>query len=333
MTFLKKNRIYTGIEIGSKHIRSVLISKNGDSMTLLKCATVTMPAKSLNLSFKRRNIIDPAKFQSSMKKSLKICKGKKGEKGKIGIAIPNSTVKILINKFPHMPDDNREKNEMVEWHIASSLNLSLDEIRVSWSSMGRSKDGENVLLVALCYEDVLSQYEREIKKIGLTPRLLSPAGINQFNFYSKLIPEKGISAYLGIFDDFISIFVFIDGIPLFYKNIKKGFLREPDFKMAGSLDMNTANDVDMLIQYYNAENPDFKIEKIFIASHGRAAMEMEKTFTAMHNIQLNILDERQIMNIGKNVPMDSDNKEASLFSAAAGAAMNIEHTAGDHKLT
>jgi hypothetical protein len=144
-----------------------------------------------------------------------------------------------------------------------------------------------VFLVAMGMEPVLAQYEAVFMAVGMRPVFLAPAGLARFNFYAPTLPETGVMAYLGLFDEVITLFVFLNGLPLFYRITRKGMLR----KDGGS----AINDVDFLIQYYNSEFPENEIEKFFIASYIKSEDLMEQVFENVRNIDFIILDETQLI--------------------------------------
>ena len=115
---------------------------------------------------------------------------------------------------------------MISWDISTSLKFNAKELRIGWENMGKNSDNAHVLLIVLGMENIIAQYEEVFKNNGVNPVILAPAWLNQFNFYSTALPSKGIIAYLGLFDDFLNLFVFSDTVPVFYKIIKKGFINE-----------------------------------------------------------------------------------------------------------
>ncbi len=327
MGFFPIKKLKAGVEVSSEKITSALIFKKGNIFSIKKLSDVKLPPKTIKPSFTRENIIDADVFQDALKK---ICHDMNLKK--ISIALPDACVKVLIRKFSQIPEEPREINEMLLWNISSSLHCSVDEIRISWQNMGKNPDNQTVFLIALVLEKVMVQYEDAVKKIGVLPVMLSPAGLNQFNFYAQSLPEKGNVAYLGLFDEFLNIFVFSDGIPVFYKMIKKGLL---------DTDSTSAiNDVDLLIQYYNNENPDLEIERFFVASniksdmliqhilqdvsqmgsHIKSDMLMEHMLQDGNNVDFTIIDERKLIEFDKRFKIDFKNNPLPFYTTALGAA-------------
>lgn len=330
MNFFPVSRLKAGVEISSDKITSALILKKGKNFSIKKLSDVKIPPGTINPSFKKENIMNAEVFQDALKKTCYDMDVKK-----ISVALPDSSVKVLIRKFKELPKDPQEINEMVLWNFSSSLKLPVEQLRISWENMGRNSDNHHIFLIVLGLEKVMIQYENAFKKIGISPVMLAPAGLNQFNFYCENLPEKGNIAYLGLFDDFLNIFVFSNGIPVFYKMIKKGF--------SGNDSASAINNVDLLIQYYNSENPDLEIEKFFIASHIKSDMLMEHILQDVSQlgshiksdmliehilqdgnpVDCTIIDERQLIEFDKKFKIDFKNNPLPFYTTALGAAQGL----------
>jgi hypothetical protein len=303
-----KTRPHIGIEIAPAHILAALVSRSGKSWVLNQCANTRMPELTLKPSFKTENILNPDHFRSALEKVLQACQTLKGN---VNVSLPNGVAKIVVRQFEDLPRDNREKNERIRWSVSKSLDFPLDDLRVSWNVMGTDSNGMTVIVAAMACDSVLSQYESEIRQVGIVPSILSPTGLNQFNFYSHAIPDKGRIAYLGLFEEFITVFIFDDGVPFFYKTIKKGFL--------STNGVNTFDDLDVVLQYYMNEYPDLILEKIFIAPHRQSQYLMTENI-APDGIDFIFLNETDCMEIGKNAGVNTNNGALALFAGAAGVA-------------
>lgn len=310
MSFFSRKTLQAGVEFAFDNIKSALILKQGDVFSIKHLSDVKMPPQSLKPSFKQENIVNPEVFHDCLRKTCNALKVKK-----IGVALPDSCVKILIKTFKELPEEKAKIDEMVLWDISSSLKLSVNELRVGWENMGRNSDNAHVLLVVLSMKNVITQYEQIFKKLGVVPLLLSPAGLNQFNFYSSMLPSKGTIAYLGLFDDFLNLFVFSDNVPLFYKIVKKGFLTDGD--------TSAINDVDLLIQYYNSENPDLEIENFFIASNTKSEIQIKYILQDINPAKFTIIDEKKLISFDKSFKLKHNYNPLPFYTSVIGAAQNL----------
>jgi len=164
-------------------------------------------------------------------------------------------------------------------------------------------------------ENIIVQYEEVFKNIGISPVILSPAGLNQFNFYSSLLPSKGTIAYLGLFDNFLNLFVFSDSVPLFYKMIRKGYLNDDD--------TSAVNDVDLLIQYYNSENPDLEIENFFIASNTKSEIQIKYILQDINAAGFTIIDEKELISFDKSFKLKHNYNLLPFYTSVIGTAQGL----------
>jgi hypothetical protein len=282
MGFNFREKTCAGIEMSEDRIRAATVVGNAEGISIQHLETVKIPAKALIPAFKHLNVKDIEAFSACLKKACP-----RTRSGKIHVALPDACVKVLIQRVTDLPKESRDIGRMLVWRIASNYGIPEQELRVSWENRGKDSDNRHVFLVAVGMERVLAQYEAVFKATGMQPVLLTPAGLARFNFYAPTLPETGTMAYLGLFDEVISLFVVADGLPLFYRVAGKGTLR----KNGGS----AINEVDLLIQYYNSEFPENEIEKFFIASYIKSENLMEQVFENVRNIDFIILDETQLI--------------------------------------
>ena len=309
MKFFPGSRLTAGIEITAGEINAALLVKKRKERFIRTLSRVIVPDETLKPSFKMKNILDESAFFSCLKE----CRDKMGFK-KTGVALPDAAVKVMIKEFKEVPRGNLDMQELIVWTVSSSLNLDSDTLRVSWKNMGRNLGNKYVIVIVLGLKEVLGQYEEAFKRADIAPVMLAPAGLKQFDFYSGLLPQTGRIAYLGIFDAFLNLFVFDNGIPMFYRLIKKGFLN----KKNGSV----IDNMDLLIKYFYTEHPDFKIDRLYVASHLKSEIQVKQIFQGMGNLEFTMMDEGQL--IAFEIPSgEKDLGALPFYSGALGAAMGF----------
>ncbi len=308
MNFFPFKRLKAGIEISSDALRSALVYEKGNKFTIKHLSDFTIPADILKPSFKKENILDETTFLDFFKKT---CDGLKIKK--LNIALPDATTRIIIRKFKELPKEVAEINDMILWSISSSLNIPHEELRISWNDMGKDNDNNHVFLIVLGLKPIISQYEKIFRKAGISPNILAPAGINQFNFYSSHIPDEQDVAFLALFNEYINIFVFENGIPVFYKSIKKGSF--------GEITDSAINNVDLLIQYIKSEKPDFVLDHLYIASPIKSDHQIEQIFNGLDPVDFTIIDEKGLISFDKKIRMQPDINPLPYYTSALGTAL------------
>ena len=310
MKFFPITKLLAGVELASNNIKSAVILKKGKNFSIKQLSDVKIPSQTLKPSFKKENIINMDFFHDCLKKICKEIKVKN-----IGVALPDSCVKVLVKTFKELPKETSKIDEMISWDISTSLKFAAKELRIGWENMGKNSDNAHVLLIVLGMENIIAQYEEVFKNNGVNPVILAPAGLNQFNFYSTALPSKGTIAYLGLFDDFLNLFVFSDTVPVFYKIIKKGFINDDD--------TSAVNDVDLLIQYYNSENPDLEIENFFIASNTKSEIQIKYILQDINSVEFTIIDEKELISFDKSFKHNHNYNPLPFYTSVIGAAQSL----------
>ena len=322
------SRKRAGFEICTDRIRAVLVARDRKGVKLKAIHETPSDPGMIKPGFAALNILDTAGFTAGLRSLYKQVRERRA-----AVVLPDASIKVLIRRYTDLPDEDRLIGEMITWNIASSLNLSPDELRVSWQYMGKTASGQHVFLVALGLETIIQQFEELFRSVGIQPQVLLPSSIGQLNFYTPALPEEGTIAYLGLFDDSLNMFVFSNGIPVFHKIVKKGLL--------GNESESAVNDVDLLIQYFNTENPDLEIDQFFVASHIKSDlmlqhilqdvsnlesqvspdMVIEHALQQGENLDFHMLDERELITFDNQLKEEFKRRPLPFFSSVLGAVV------------
>lgn len=310
MQFFQTKRLQAGIEILPDAIKSAVVAKKGKSDAIRQLSDVKLLSGTLKPSFKKENIIQLDAFHDSLKKTCKEISIKQ-----VAVGLPDSCTKVLVKTFRELPKERNDIHGMIVWDIAAALKLPVDDLRVSWNYMGKHPEGIHVFLVVISLRTIIAQYESVFKKLGVTPVQMAPSGICQFNFYCKMLPETGNIAYLGLFDDFLNLFVFSNNVPIFYKMTKKGVMNDHQ--------ASAINDVDLLIQYFNSEYPDLKLDAYFIASSIKSEARLAGILQDVCEAPLTLMDEEEIIGFHKRFKLNVDNGPLPFYAGVLGAALAV----------
>lgn len=300
-------KVKTGLEISADEIKAISLFKKGGKKILNNIISINIPPGAIKPSFKQENILDEKAVQDCLEKVRADINSNRAS-----VALPDSSVKVLIQKFRDLPVEDHEIDKMVNWNVSSILKIPAEEFRISWEYMGIGADNQQILLVVLGIDRVLDQYEKIFKRAGIRPLRLIPAGLSQFNFYSHLLPESGTIAFLRLFDDVLSLFVFVDHIPVLYKTVKKGLL--------GDDEASAINDVDFLMQYYKSEHPDFPVDNFYISSPIKSSDKLKRILSDIQDSGVEILEEEKLIDLNKLSEKPVNKESLPFYSAVIGAA-------------
>ena len=302
-------KTFTGIEICESSVNAVQVMREKDKWRLLRCSSVPFPEETISISYKEKNIIDPDKFFETVKKSL----DSMGSKASfVGLSIPNKIVKISILKFEDLPKTEEEIIRMIAWQIKNTLRFPEENEKISYHRLDEDQNGKHKLFITMGNQDVLKQYELELKKLKLKAKIIRSAGVNQFNFFSKQLPLKGNVAYVGIYNDYFIFFVFENGLLQFCRGVKKGLS-----------DSNFLTEADRTQQHYLNLHPDKEIDQLYIGSQVASHRELEEEFEKLTGGQVFVIDEGQMISTDFDLELLEEKEKLSSFVSAIGAAQSL----------
>ncbi|MFH2066786.1 MAG: hypothetical protein ABIK15_16425 [Pseudomonadota bacterium] len=303
------DKIVTGIEISETGITAARVQKEKTGWRLLNGSYVLFPGEVLNLSYKEKNIVSEDLFRETLQKALATTSGRISC---LGVSIPNEVVKISIQKFEELPKSKSEVEKMISWEMEKTLHFPRESTKISYHIIDDRKEKDRHLLIAAGILDVIKDYEKSFINLKLMPKMIRPAGINQFNFFRPMLPAEGIIAFLGLYERFFTFFVFENSRLTFYHGIKKGFS-----------DLHFFQDIDMTMQHYFNINPDREIEKLYIGSQVAFHQELKDVFKNLSHMDVSIIDEGQLIKTDMNLDDPRERIRLSSLSSAIGAAQSL----------
>lgn len=306
----------TGFEINESAVKAVQLKKDKNGWRLLQRETEFFHKGTISPSYNEKNINDSQKFLETIKRVLGRIKGRVS---RIGLSVPNDIVKISIQKFNDLPKSGLETEKMISWWAKKSFRFPVERARISYSLVGRNMDGGENLLIAVGLQDVIKDYELNLKKLKISAEIIQPASINHFNFYRNQIDTDGIIVFIGIFENYHSFFVFEDAQLIFYHGVR-----------GGDSDIYFVQDIDLIIQHYMNINPDKKLEKLYIGSQVGSYREIEEKIKNICDLKVSFIDAARLiidesqptkMAAGSNGAREED--MLSSFVSAIGAAQSL----------
>jgi len=345
MNTMKFQKILTGLDIDRDSIKVARIEKESNGWKLVQCASASFPEETVKLSFKAINIIDADRFLDTVKRAMKLADGEVSQIEKtftdffevrkkfipqkfydiinrtinllspipgVGLSLPNETIKIAIQEYGDLPGSRIEIDKMIAWKTAKSLHFSMEDTKISHCMIGEGLTGEKRLLVTIGMKNVINKFEQNLTRLKINAKVIRPAGINQLNFFINHLPSKGVIAYIGLFEYFFTFFVFEDAHLAFYHGVKKGFS-----------DLQFFQDVDLVMSYYQRENPGKMIEKLCIGSHVGFHKELKEVFGNLSEIDVQIIDENRLINTDHNLVKFKKGENISHYISAIGAAQSL----------
>ena len=297
------------MEITSTAIRMALVEKSGKAWRLIKGASMPLPEEAIKPSFKSLNVIEPDIFMEVVQRLLSEFEGASRT---ISLSIPSEIVRILIRAYPKLPDSRSEIEKMISWSLEKSFHFPIENTKVSYQVTGNDTSDNKHLLVTLAIRDVIRQYEDLMAKLNVDTRLVRPAGINLYNFFSPSMEETGTNAFLGLFDNYFCFLVFENARLTFFHGVKRGFS-----------DLQFFQDVDLTMQHFLESNPGKHIERLSVGSQVGYHNELKEVLSNLIDIKLHIIDEGALIDSPFDLSHPLERLKLSSFVSAIGAAQGL----------
>ncbi len=320
-------KILTGLDITKTSVKVAQIEKLKNGWKLLRCGSIPIPENTIKLSYKSKNIINIELFHQIIRESMGLLAGGVSI---AGLSIPNEIVKSSIHKYGELPKSKEKTKKMVEWSVEKWLPFPVENMKISYHIVGKNPAGESALFVTIGIQDVINEYELSLKELKIDAKIIRPSCVNQLNFYINNInklAQTACVAYIGLFDNFFTLFVFEDAQLIYYYGVKKGFS-----------DIHFYQNIDMAMLHYLDKNPDKQIEKVFIGNQVEYHQKLEGKLRELEEEKLgkledvlksifkkdiHIIDEKQIIEKAISHSEIKGLKNLLSYTSAIGAAQSL----------
>lgn len=297
-----KNKTFTGIDIDGNSVHFTQIERARAGWQVLQHGDIPIPADTLKLAYKKPNIQDEQRFKDVIRMALDLADPDATE---VGLSLPNEVVKTTLHQFNELHGTKADIEKMIAWTARKSHNFPEEDIRLSYHLAGQNQTGDNILIVTNGLQEVLNEYESAFQELGTTVSIIRPTSINQLNFFIQQLPQTGNIAYLGLFNNSFTLFVFQNSQLVFLYVVQKEFSSPHFFQ-----------DIEMAKLHYRNENPDHEIEALYVGSQLGFPSGIETLFKDLGIPEIHLLDENELVVVDS---FDAVGPVSSCISAIAAA--------------
>jgi len=300
---------YTGLDVDDSSIRMVQIVREKKGWRLIRCKTVELPPETVEFSYKDENIIAPHLFSQALEEALM---GMSGRVDTIGLSLPIESVKLIAYKFEGLQDTKDNIRDLIAWKEKETLPYPVEKAKISFCSFSPKAMEERVYLSAIGFMDIIKDFELNMRHLRLNPRVIRPAVINQINFYMHNFNVTGISAFLGLFKNYFSFFVFDGDQLIFYR----GKRRPVSF-------IHFMQEIDMTIELFQGEYAGRNIERLVLGRQLALAYNMDAEFDNYPEMEIALIDEEGLIAVDEAIRDDYKELNISTYASAIGAAQSL----------
>jgi hypothetical protein len=172
--FLDPEPPLAALEVGSRALGLVRLSRNGAGLRLAAAAQLELPEGALSISMTEPNLVDPAAFGRTLAALVE----RAGVLGgaRVGLVLPDPVARVAL--LPAAEARGRtasETEELVRFRLRKAVPFEIRQAKVAHQTVGAGPEAQ-VLAVAVL-NAVLEQYEAACRAAGLEPGLVELAGL------------------------------------------------------------------------------------------------------------------------------------------------------------
>jgi len=133
-----------------------------------------LPVGALVPSPNKSNLTNNAAIRQAI---IEVCESVGNGGGRLGLLIPDVSVRVALLQFETLPNDHREAETLVLWKMREYLPYAPEEARLAFQVVGKQPDLLEILSVAV-RGSVLAEYEAVLEDVGGgRPTLVLPATV------------------------------------------------------------------------------------------------------------------------------------------------------------
>ena len=303
------NTYLAGFEISPKTLKMAVVERAKPGWRLVHWGSTPLPEDAVKPAFKSPNVASPEVFSQAVQALLD---GYPRKVTVAGLSLPSEIIRILIRSYPKLPHSRGETEKLINWSLEKSFHFPIENTCVSHQPTGRDASGNENLLVTIGIKNVIQQFEALMAGCEVDSRIVRPASVNLYNFFSPLVPREGTYAFLGLFDNYFNFLVFEDNHLMFFHGVKRGFS-----------DLQFFQDVDMTIQHYLDTNPGKRIERLCIGSQVGYHDELLEVLGNLIDVKVSVLKEHRLIDSPFDHKHPLERLKLSSFASAIGAAQSL----------
>ena len=299
----------TGLDIDGISLKMVQVIKEKKVWRLVRYKELPLPPETLELSHKDENIMDPRLFLDTVNQALQYMSGRVNS---VGLSLPNESVKVTTHQFKGLHESETKIRQLIAWKEKTTLPFPVEKAKISCFPFSPKSMEERLYLIGIGSEDIIRDYEMNLRHLKINPKVIRPAVINHLNFYVRSIKSLGIIAFLGLFEQYFTFFVFEDLQLIFYRGKRKS-----------SSYFHFLQEIDMTVELFQREFPDKKIERLYVGSQTEMSQDMEKDIRGNSDLDFILLDENKIISMDQGELGSEEGIHIRPYISAIGAAKSL----------
>lgn len=265
---VRKEKLITGIDIGSHAIKVCQLQKIGKTYKLLSVGSASLPAGSVEDGVLQEPL-EVGKVLSSLLKNLKI------KNKKIGISI--SGYSVIVKKINLEEMDDEALSNYIKAEAEQYVPFDLDDVYIDFQKLPSKKEGSDrcdVMLVA-AKKEVVNDYLDMLNELKLNAVLVDVDGFALENIWETVSERPENVALVDIGASKMNINIISEGVSVLARDVAVGSEQLTD-QLMNALNIDNEQAEKIKIGILPIDKNDEIVESIFNKTCTQWVLEVKK---------------------------------------------------------
>jgi type IV pilus assembly protein PilM len=304
------------LEIGSRQVSALAVTRHGTATVISAHAVETIPAGAVTPSLVGQNVSDRAALGRAVAQAL----GRLGTRPRrIALVLPDAIAKVSLVRLDAVPPGARDLDQLIRWHVRKSAPFPIEDAQVTYSPGAGWPDGAREFIVALARRDVVREYESVCEEAGAYAGMVDLSAFSLVNaVLASVRAVQGDWLLVHVTAGSGTIVILRDGDLIFYRNRAEGG------------DDSLPDLVHQTAMYYEDRLEGRGFARVLITASGDGTPaegfdEMRRQVDARLGVKTETVDPRRIAQFADRITVDPAllNMMTPLVGALAGAGAGV----------
>lgn len=259
-TLFSRSRI--GLHVGPNGIAAVRVVGRPAAPVLTAAVVQAVSPGLFRFSHREPHILQPELFLEQLaviRDQLQM------DDQRLALALPDSAGRIMLLDLEERWKNKAEACDMIRWKLKKSLALEPSDLHLDFQLVARNEEGLSTVMAAIVSKRVIQQYEQLLEQAGLYADRIMFATLALLQGFESRLAGEDDALFVSYFDQSLSIIIFADGVPSFYRSKALPGVRTGDGRL--SMELNSS------LAVYRQRYPERRFGNLYCFAPAEDAVE------------------------------------------------------------
>ncbi|MGE4345004.1 MAG: type IV pilus biogenesis protein PilM [Geoalkalibacter sp.] len=216
-------RLYPGLRISQDAVHAVVLCRRKKLHHLRAARGLSFDTGVVVPSRRELNIKRPDAFVEALTNVLCPITG---HEDRIALSLPDASGHIVLTQLDSPSKSREEGRDILRWQLRKNLPGEWKDIHLDFQVLRREDSGRQQVLTAIIDRAVLNQYEELVIRAGFHAVQVGFHSLDLYAYYRSRLEMGGDFVFIGIEGATLTIEIFQDGVPVFYR--VRSFIEDAD---------------------------------------------------------------------------------------------------------